>query len=408
MKRVLWLLPVLLVGAGIWWAVRVKYAPPEVRFTVAKTGVLVDTLATNGKVEPVAFAAVRAERAGVLAKLHVDRGQQVAAGAVVAEIDSAEWKIAVAGAEARVAQIQAELNVQQSGGRASDLADVDGQLAKLQLERQQAEKEMAAVRRLIEKGAATKQEAQVLEDRVAQILQQRNALQTRRSVLFTAADRGVLEARLREARASVAAAKDKQGQGILRAPMGGVVYQVDPRAGAFLNPGDLVAMIGRVDELLVKVFVDEPELGRVGVGMPAVITWDAMPARQWEGRVEKMPVQIVTMGTRQVGEVAVRISNDEKSLPPGANINAAIRSREASGAVTIPKEALRREDGVQGVFVITGAGQAQWRAVKIGVTNITHAQVLEGVAAGERVALATDVALRSGTRVTAVSEDAAR
>lgn len=407
MKRLLWLAPLALLGAGIWWAVTVKNAPPEVRFTVAKTGPLVDTLMTNGKVEPVAYAAVRAERAGVLTKLLVEKGQTVAAGAVIAEIDSAEWRNATEAAEARVAQVQAELNVQQSGGRASDLADIDGQLAKLQLERQQAEAELTTVRRLIAKNAATKQEAQVLEDRIAQIQQQRSALQSRRAVLFTPADRSVLEARLREARTAVAAARDKQGQGILRAPMSGVVYQVDPRVGSFLNPGDLVANIGRVDELLVKVFIDEPELGRVAAGMAALITWDAMPAKQWEGRVATMPAQIVTMGTRQVGEVSVRIANVEKALPPGANINAAIRSREAAQAVTIPKESLRREGGEQGVYVLVGT-KVEWRGVKLGVTNITHAQVLEGVAAGDRVVLATDVPIRAGQTVTPVSEDAGR
>lgn len=403
MKRALWLVPALVIGGGLWWAVQIKNAPPEVRFTVAKTGPLVDTLVTNGKVEPAAYAAVRAERAGMLAKLRVEKGQVVGVGAVVGEIDNAEYQNAVEAAEARVAQVQAELNVQQSGGRASDLADIDGQLAKLALDRQQTEKELATVGRLIAKSAATKQEAQVLEDRLAQLQQQRAALQARRAVLFTAADRGVIEARLREARTAVAAARDKQKQGVLRAPMAGVVYQVDPRAGAFLNPGDLVANIGRVDELVVKVFIDEPELGRVAPGMPAVITWDAMPGKQWEGRVEKMPLQIVTMGTRQVGEVSVRIPNEDKTLPPGANINAAIRSREAAQAVTIPKESLRRENGVQGVFVVVG-NALQWRAVKIGVTNITHAQVTEGVAAGDRVVLATDIVLKPGMVVGAVAE----
>lgn len=407
MKRLLWIVPLVLAGAGVWWAVQVKNAPPEVRFTVAKTGALVDTLVTNGKAEPVEYASVRAERAGVLKTLRIEKGQQVAAGAVVAEIDSAEYKTALEAAEARVAQVQAEINAQQGGGRAADLAEIDAALAKLALERRQAETELAAVKRLIERKAATPHEARQLEDRIAQLDEQRRAQQARRAVLFTPADRSALEARLREARAAVASAREKQGQGTLRAPLAGVVYQIDPRPGAFLNPGDLVANIGRVDELLVKVFVDEPELGRVAAGMSAVITWDAMPGREWTGRVEKMPVQIVTMGTRQVGEVTVRIANAERALPPGANINAAIRSREAAQAVTIPKEALRREDGVQGVYVLAGE-KIQWRPVKIGVTNITHAQVLEGVAAGDRVLLATDVPLRNGLAVTPVNEDAAR
>lgn len=407
MKRLLWLLPLVLAGLGVWWAVQVKNAPPEVRVTTAMTGPLVDMLVTNGKVEPVAFSAVRAERAGVLKRLLIEKGQQVAAGAVIGELDNTEWRIAAEAAEARVAQVEAELNVQRGGGRASELAGIDGELEKLELDRNQAEAELATVRRLLAKNAATRQEARTLEDRIAQLQQQRASLRARRAVLFTPADRGVLEARLREARTAVTAARDKQSQSTLRSPIAGVVYQLDPRPGAFLNPGDLVASIGRVDELLVKVFIDEPELGRVAPALPAVITWDAAPGKHWDGHVEKMPVQIVSMGTRQVGEVSVRIANPANALPPGANINASIRSREAQQAISIPKEAIRREAGVQGVYVVSG-NQLQWRPVNIGVTNITHAQVLEGVAAGDRVVLATDVPLRSGQLVTPVSEDAAR
>lgn len=407
MKRLLWLLPLVLAGLGVWWAVQVKNAPPEVRVTTAMTGPLVDMLVTNGKVEPVAFSAVRAERAGVLKRLLIEKGQQVAAGAVIGELDNTEWRIAAEAAEARVAQVEAELNVQRGGGRASELAGIDGELEKLELDRNQAEAELATVRRLLAKNAATRQEARTLEDRIAQLQQQRASLRARRAVLFTPADRGVLEARLREARTAVTAARDKQSQSTLRSPIAGVVYQLDPRPGAFLNPGDLVASIGRVDELLVKVFIDEPELGRVAPALPAVITWDAAPGKHWDGHVEKMPVQIVSMGTRQVGEVSVRIANPANALPPGANINASIRSREAQQAISIPKESIRREAGVQGVYVVSG-NQLQWRPVNIGVTNITHAQVLEGVAAGDRVVLATDVPLRSGQLVTPVSEDAAR
>ncbi len=157
----------------------------------------------------------------------------------------------------------------------------------------------------------------------------------------------------------------------------------------------------------MKVYIDEPELGRVAVNMPAVISWDGLAGRNWEGKVEKMPVQIVPLGTRQVGEVAVRIANADHRLPPGANINAAIKSREAGHAVVIPKESLRRDAGAQGVFVLEG-DKAVWRVVRIGVTNVTHAQVLEGVKAGDRVLLATDLTLKSGQVVRPVDEETGR
>ncbi|HOK47431.1 MAG TPA: efflux RND transporter periplasmic adaptor subunit, partial [Bryobacteraceae bacterium] len=99
------------------------------------------------------------------------------------------------------------------------------------------------------------------------------------------------------------------------------------RRGSYVNTGDTVAEIGELGTLRVRVYVDEPELGRVAEGMPAVITWDAMPERQWKGTVEKMPTQIVALGTRQVGEVIVTIENADQSLLPGTNINAEIIPR---------------------------------------------------------------------------------
>lgn len=403
MKQLLWLLPVAMIGAGVWWIVAQKNAPPEVPYTVAKSGSLVDTLATNGKVEPEDFTGVRAERAAAIVRLFVDKGQFVRAGQVLAELSNPEAATAREAAEARVAQIQAELTALEGGGRAADIASIDGDLTRLSLERRQMEQELEAVERLIARNAATKQEAQVLRDKIAGNETQRKALAAKRSALFTDPDRRLIEERLREARTAVAAAQQRVAQSELRSPIAGTVYQLDRRAGDYLNPGDLLCSIGKVDRLVVKVFVDEPELGRVAIGMPVNISWDAMPGKEWPGTVERMPVQIVAMGTRQVGEVTVKIDNSERLLAPGANINAAIRSRQVSTAVLIPKECLRRDGGgEQGVYVIENEN-AKWRPVKIGVTNVTHAQVAEGVKAGDRVVLATDVVLRDGQPVNAVS-----
>jgi HlyD family secretion protein len=80
--------------------------------------------------------------------------------------------------------------------------------------------------------------------------------------------------------------------------------------------------IGNLSDLRAVVFVDEPEMGRVAVGMPVEFTWDALPGRVWKGHVERMPAQIVTMGSRQVGEIVCRLENEDRALPAGANVNA--------------------------------------------------------------------------------------
>ena len=59
------------------------------------------------------------------------------------------------------------------------------------------------------------------------------------------------------------------------------------RAGSYVSPGDLVANVGQAGRLRVRVYVDEPELGRVAVGQPVTITWDALPGQSWPGKVEK-------------------------------------------------------------------------------------------------------------------------
>jgi multidrug efflux pump subunit AcrA (membrane-fusion protein) len=149
------------------------------------------------------------------------------------------------------------------------------------------------------------------------------------------------------------------------------------------------------------VYVDEPELGRVAPGEAVAITWDALPGKHWQGTVERMPDRIEAVGSRQVGEVACAIENPRRELPLGANVNAEIRTAEVADALTIPKEALRRDTSGDYVFVLA-AGRLERRPVRTGISNIAVAQVTEGLSGGELVALPADVAIKAGDLVTAV------
>ncbi|MDE3166583.1 MAG: HlyD family efflux transporter periplasmic adaptor subunit, partial [Acidobacteriota bacterium] len=156
-----------------------------------------------------------------------------------------------------------------------------------------------------------------------------------------------------------------------------------------------------MDTLRVSVFVDEPELGRVEIGQPVTITWDALPGRQWTGRVERKPAAIQALGSRQVGEVLVSIANQGRSLLPGTNVNAEIRTAVVDNALVIPKEALRHDAQGDYVFALAG-GALQRRAVKKGVSSITLVQAVDGLNDGDAVALPGDIPLNNGDRVTPV------
>jgi len=405
MKMIYWLVALFVFAALGWFAFSWKNAPPEIRFTTVKSEDLVDTLNTNGKAEPISWAAVRAERAGKLGEIRVQKGSIVTSGAIIALLESDEARIALQAAEARVTQVQGDMQTVKQGGSSSALAEIDATIARLRVEKTNLDQELAATDRLVLKNAAAPQEAVVLRGRVKVMVEQLRGLQDRRTALVSPGDQTAVDGRLKEAQAAVALAKEKMEQGSLRSPLEGVVFQIDLRTGAFVNPGDLVANVGRIDTMRVNVYVDEPELGRVAVGQPVNITWDARAGKSWVGTVEKMPVQIVALGNRQVGEVLVNIDNPGNDLPPGANINAAVRSRSALKATTIPKEAIRRENGVTGVFLLEG-DKVTWKPIETGISNVSRIQVTSGLKPGDRIALATDTPLRTDAVVKAVTEDA--
>src|SRR5262249_34789486 len=209
------------------------------------------------------------------------------------------------------------------------------------------------------------------------------------------------EARLKDAQAAAKLANEKIAISVIRSPIDGVIYQFDIKRGAYLNRGDLVASVGRLDRVRGNVFVDEPELGRVTGGMPVQVPGDAHPDRRWKGEVDRLPTQIVPLGTRQVGEVVCLIENPGNELLPGTNINAEIRSRVAENVLAVPKEVLRRENGETGVYVLDGE-HLRWRKTTVGVASVTRTQI-DGLKEGELVALPTERALKDGMAVRAGS-----
>jgi HlyD family secretion protein len=162
-----------------------------------------------------------------------------------------------------------------------------------------------------------------------------------------------------------------------------------------------VASVGVLDRLRVRVYVDEPELGRLAIGLPVTITWEASRGRRWQGVVEQLPTAIQPLGTRQVGEVLCTIDNPGHELVPGTNVDVEIRSSVVQNALTIPKEVLRRDTNGTGVFVLSG-DTLHWRAIKTGASSVNRVQVVEGLAEGDAVALPTDLTLREGEKVTPV------
>ncbi len=397
LRKLLWLsIPAL---ALLGWLLARSSTPPEIPFTKATRETLVSTLNTNGKVEPEKSASVRAVGSGAIEAIHVERGQTVVQGQLLVTLNSRQAKTELSSAQSKIAQATADLETVSSGGRAAEQAEIESGLARAHADLANARREHEALQRLVEKKAATQAELTAARQAVQRAELQIQALELKRSSLVTEPDRKAAHARLQEAQNGASAAMQRIAMAQVRSPMAGVVYSLEVRPGAYVNPGDLIAQVGRLSQLRVIVYVDEPELGRVQKGMPVTITWDALPGRQWKGTVEKAPLQVVALGTRQVGEVICTIENPDFSLIPGTNINAEIRSAVVENAVTLPKEALRRQGDETGVLKLEG-NKVVWRKVRIGASSVTRVQILEGVSEGDALALPVERQLRTGDEVT--------
>jgi len=275
---------------------------------------------------------------------------------------------------------------------------VDADLARARLDLEAAQKQHQALERLVAKQAATRVELDSAGQVVDQLRLRIQALEAHKSALVTGADKEIAKAKVQEAQSAAQIARTNLDLSIVRAPMAGTVYDFDLKQGAFVNPGDSISKVGRLERVRVTVYVDEPDLGRVRKGESVLITWDAMPGHQWKGSVDKLPAQVEPLGTRQVGEVGCIIENPDRDLLPNANITADIEATEVSSALALPKEAIRRQGSETGVFLLQG-DRVAWRKVSLGVSSYTKSQILSGLNEGDAVALPSEKPIKNGLRV---------
>ncbi|MGH9592633.1 MAG: biotin/lipoyl-binding protein, partial [Bryobacteraceae bacterium] len=170
MKLRYWLPLLLLACAGVggWQLMVWRNRPPEVPFARVTRETIESAVSTNGKVEPVEWAEARAGRSGAVTKILVQRGQRVDRGTPLVELDSAEARADLQAAQARIAQVRADLDVLSKGGRSTELAEIASALASARQELQSAQKDHDELARLQAKDAATRYQVTEAQERIDQ------------------------------------------------------------------------------------------------------------------------------------------------------------------------------------------------------------------------------------------------
>ncbi len=179
------------------------------------------------------------------------------------------------------------------------------------------------------------------------------------------------------------------GKSSVRAQVDGVVYSLPVKQGAFVQNGDLLLQEGDLSRVLVRAFVDEPDIGRLQAGQKIEITWDAVPGRTWAGTVSTVPSIIKRRENRNVGETTGSIDNPDFRLLPNINVGVTIVVAQESNVLTLRRDAVHTDDANAYVFEIVEK-RLKRQPVQISLQNLTSVEITSGLAEGAEVALSAE------------------
>jgi HlyD family secretion protein len=364
---------------------------------------IASVISTNGKIEPVNNFEAHAQAPASVKRVLVRLGDQVKPGQLLLQLDDIDARSRAARALAQLRAAEADLHAVESGGTQEEVLTTSTQLAKAQTERDEAERNLRAVQRLQQNGAASPAEVEEARNRLKRAEADIQLLQSKQTGRFSTADVAKVQASVADARTAYAAAQDLIRNSNIRAPFAGAVYRIPVKPGSYLNAGDLLVEVANLNTVQVRAFVDEPEIGRLAKDQKVEVTWDAVPGRKWEGVLTQLPTVVTNLGTRTVGEITCQISNSDKKLLPNVNVNVTIVIARHEDALTISREAVHDLDGKRIVYEIVN-DKIKLLEIKTGVASLTRVEILGGVAEGTPIALGATNAqpLRNGMEVKVV------
>jgi HlyD family secretion protein len=357
---------------------------PVLAATVSR-GTIRSVISTNGKVEPVQNFEAHAPIGTTVKRLLVKEGAHVKKGQLLAELDAASARSQAAQAQAQVRAAEADVSALQHGGTQEEVMTLDAQLIKARADREAAQRNLDALNRLQQTGAASPGEVRNAQALVTSADTQVKLLESKQTKRYSSPEIARVQAQRSEAESAYAAAQDVLSQLVIHAPFDGVVYSLPVRQGAYVNPGDLVVQEADLSKVLVRSFVDEPDIARLSPGEKIELTWDAMPDRQWSGTVSTVPAAVKLHGSRNVGETTCIVDNPDFKLLPNINVGVTIVTAEHQNVLTVPREALRQDDDNPYVFQIVN-NELMRRSVQTSISNLTQAEITGGVPEGAQVA----------------------
>ena len=362
--------------------------PVPVIAAVAQRSTIRSMVTTNGKIEPIQSFEAHAPVGTTVRKLFVREGDPVRKGQLLVQMDDAEAREQAARALSEMRSSDAATSAIRSGGNQEEVLTLQSELIKARTERDAALRSRDALRRLQQSNAASPGEVQAAEEQLQRADADLKLLEQKQKDRYSRPEILRAEAQTGESQSAYAAAEDLLSQLNVRAPFDGVVYSLPVHQGGYVNPGELILQEADLSKVLVRAFVDEPDVARLASAQRIEVTWDALPGRIWQGTVTSVPTTLRIHGTRNVGETTCVVNNEDRKLLPNVNVGVNIVTAEHKDALAVPREAIRQDDSKPYLYQIVD-NELRRRDVETSISNLTQVEIASGVPEKALVALAS-------------------
>lgn len=353
-----------IISGGFYWFAGAAQKPREDRFrpVVVTQGTIEEVITAQGKLEPQEYVDVGTQVSGQLKKIHVDIGDTVAKGQLLAEIDPRVYEARFEANQAKLNSLKAQLNEQKA----------QAVLAKQNLKRNQNLIALNAIsQQVLQESQA---EEAVAEARVGATMAQINEV----------------ESNLQGDRTNLDFTK-------IHAPMAGTVTAMPAREGQTLNANQtapLILQIANLDMMTVRAQVAEADVTRLKENLPAYFTTLGDAERRWEGTVRQILPSPEVLNDVVLYNVLIDVRNEGRQLMTGMSTQVFFIFGKAENVPVIPMEALSQrvpeKDNENGkayrVRVVSESGPEE-RVIHAGLQTRTQAQVTAGLENGERILL---------------------
>ena len=173
------------------------------------------------------------------------------------------------------------------------------------------------------------------------------------------------------------------GRVTVRAPIGGIVWEIGARDGMAVMPGQNLVRIAVLGTVWVIAEIPEAQAGLVAAGAPVEVRAASFPDRALRGTVQAMLPE-VNAASRTV-RARIELANPNGILKPGMYATVAFRGAKSPSGVLVPAEALIRTGTRDLVIVADGDGRYIPVDVEVGRESGDLAEIVRGVTPGTRL-----------------------